>query len=156
MFSVHHRTYRLFRPSACDSIGATAGRGFVRSEVRIVGKSLFALAVLLTALSLAAAQDKPDAKKATPDKPAAKTDAPEKEPVIVKASMPRYYKSLGLSDKQKKAVFKVRADYAAKLADLQRQLEALKDQEKADLENVLTDAQRARLKELRAGADSKK
>jgi hypothetical protein len=79
----------------------------------------------------------------------------DKEPIIVKASLPRYFKQLGLSDKQKKMVYKVRATYAAKIDDLQKQIDALKDQEKADLDNVLTDAQKARLKELRAGASAK-
>ena len=52
--------------------------------------------------------------------------AKDKEPVIVKASLPRYFKQLGLSDKQKKMVYKVRASYAAKIDDLQKQIDALK------------------------------
>jgi hypothetical protein len=79
----------------------------------------------------------------------------DKDPVIVKASLPRYFKQLGLSDKQKKSVYRVRAQYAVKLEELQRQIDALKEQEKTDLDNLLTDAQKARLKELRSGAPAK-
>jgi hypothetical protein len=79
----------------------------------------------------------------------------DKEPVIVKASLPRYFKQLGLNDRQKKQVFRVRAQYAAKIEELQRQIDALKEQEKTDLANLLTDAQKARLKELRSGTSSK-
>jgi hypothetical protein len=111
-------------------------------------KSLFLAPLLLLGVALAAAQDKPAARKeGKPD---------DKEPVIVKASLPRYFKQLGLSADQKKKVFTVKAKYAEKVQELQRQLEALKDQEKTDLEAVLTTAQKERLKELRSGKGADK
>jgi hypothetical protein len=77
----------------------------------------------------------------------------DKEPVIIKATLPRHYRSLGLSDKQKKNVYTVKARYTAKIEELQRQIDALKAEENTELEKLLTDAQKARLAELRAGKD---
>ena len=109
-------------------------------------KYLFAAPVLFVALAFATGQEKTAAKQ-KPD---------DKEPVIVKASLPRYFKQLGLSAEQRKRVFTVKVKYAEKVQELQRQLEALKGQEKTDLEAVLTTAQKERLKELRAGKGSEK
>lgn len=106
------------------------------SRVQIVA-SLFAVSLLTSGFLMG--QDK-------------KTD---REPVIIKATLPRYFSKLGLSDKQKKSVYQVRATYAAKIQELQRQIDALKEQEKADYDNILTAAQKARLKELRLGASAK-
>lgn len=75
-----------------------------------------------------------------------KTDS--KEPVFVKTQLPRYYRQLGLSDKQKKSIYKIRYAYALKLAELQRQLKELRAKEKDELESVLTAGQKTRLREL--------
>ena len=79
----------------------------------------------------------------------------EKDPIIVKAQLPRHFKQLALSETQRKAVYKVRGKYAAEIEKLKQQIAALQEQETADLENILTDAQKARLKELRAGTTGK-
>ena len=79
----------------------------------------------------------------------------DKEPVIVKAQLPRYYKQLGLSAKQKKDIYLIRGRAAAKIDELQQQITALKEKEKEDLEKVLTVAQKARLKEIRSGGTDK-
>jgi len=83
-----------------------------------------------------------------------KTD--DREPIIVKARMPQYYSKLGLSDRQKKEVYKVRANYAAKIEELNKQIQALKDQEKADMEKLLTEAQRTQLKAFQTGGGKDK
>jgi hypothetical protein len=77
----------------------------------------------------------------------------EKEPVIVKAQLPRYFKQLGLSDKQKKEIYLIQAKYAVEIKKLNEQIDALKEKSKADVENILTNAQKSRLKELRSGTD---
>jgi hypothetical protein len=82
-------------------------------------------------------------------------DKNEKDPVIVKAQLPRYYGKLDLNDRQKKTIYSLRAKYASKIEELQRQIDELKAQEKKDLDKVLTDAQMARLKEIRAGGAAK-
>jgi hypothetical protein len=79
----------------------------------------------------------------------------EKEPIIVKAQLPRYYKQLGLSTKQRNDIYKIRGKYAAEIEKLTQQINALKEQEKTDLENVLTAAQKARLKEIISGGAEK-
>jgi WD40 repeat protein/HEAT repeat protein len=63
--------------------------------------------------------------------------------------LPPFHK-LGLSDEQLKDLARVRAKYAAKVKEVEEKIRGLRDEEAAELENVLTDAQRARLKELRA------
>ena len=80
----------------------------------------------------------------------------DREPIIVKSQMPRYFSKLGLSASQKKEVYKVKANYAAKIEELNKQIQALKDQEKVDLEKVLTEAQRTQLKALQSGGGKDK
>jgi hypothetical protein len=63
-------------------------------------------------------------------------------------ALPQNYSKLGLSDDQKKKIREVRADYTAKIQELEDQIRELKKKEKAAMEDVLTDAQRARLREL--------
>lgn len=80
----------------------------------------------------------------------------DKEPIIVKAQLPRYYKQLGLSNKQRTDIYKIRGKYAAEIQKLTEQIAALKAQEKIDLENILSAAQKARLKEITGGVDKSK
>jgi hypothetical protein len=74
----------------------------------------------------------------------------------VKGYLPANYGKLGLSDEQKQKVYKIQADYKAKAESLERQLAALKTEQKSALEGVLTPAQKTKLKEiLLGGLDSK-
>ena len=80
----------------------------------------------------------------------------EKEPIIVRAQpLPRYFKQLGLSDKQKNSIYSIQAKYSAEIKKLNEQIAALKEQSKADVENVLTAGQKARLREIRSGGPDK-
>jgi hypothetical protein len=79
----------------------------------------------------------------------------EKEPIIIRApQMPRYFKQLGLSDKQKKDIALIQTKYAAEIKKLNDEIAALREKSKADVENVLTAAQKARLREIRGGGPS--
>jgi hypothetical protein len=69
-------------------------------------------------------------------------------PVIVRSQLPKGWKALGLTDKQKKEVLTTRARFVVKRKALEEQIKALKDEEMTALEKLLTDAQRSRLKEL--------
>jgi hypothetical protein len=69
----------------------------------------------------------------------------------VKGVLPANWGKLGLSDEQKQKVYKVQADYGDKIAALEKQIKDLKAQEKTEMEKVLTDAQKARLKEILLG-----
>ena len=73
------------------------------------------------------------------------------EPVKFKGVLPQNWGKLGLSDEQKQKVYKVQNDYDQKMATLEKQLKDLKAQEKGEMEKVLTDAQKARLKEILLG-----
>ncbi len=63
-------------------------------------------------------------------------------------ALPQNYSKLGLSDDQKKKIREVRAEYGAKIQELDDQIKELRKKEKVAMEDVLTDAQRARLREL--------
>ena len=97
--------------------------------------------VLVAAVLLAlVAQDKP-------------TDKPADKPAVEKArgQLPQGWKQLGLTDQQKQEVYKIQTDYRKKRAGLEQQLKALKDEERKTLAGVLTEAQKKRLAEIRAG-----
>lgn len=80
-----------------------------------------------------------DAKKAT----AKKTD--DTDPIIVRTQLPRGWKSLALSDRQKKQIYATRAKYAARRQKLLEQIEQLKEEEMESLQELLTPAQRQQL-----------
>lgn len=76
------------------------------------------------------------------------------EPPKPKASS---WGQLGLSDDQKQKVYKIQAEYADKLAPLEKQqhelakkIAALRAEERKEMEKVLTEEQKKRLKELAA------
>jgi hypothetical protein len=79
----------------------------------------------------------------------------EKELIIIRGQLPRYFKQLGLSDKQKKDVYLIQDKYAKEVKKLNEQIAALKEQGKVDMENVLTAGQKARLRELQSGKKEK-
>ena len=83
-----------------------------------------------------------------------KADAPE--PIIVRAQLPRLWSKLGLTDQQRKQIYRVRATYAVKMEKLKKEMEELRLKEIADTEAILTENQRSRLKELRSGTEGKK
>jgi Spy/CpxP family protein refolding chaperone len=87
-----------------------------------------------------AGDDKPKA-KAGNDSPAGR----------VRGQLPQNWGKLGLSDEQRQKIYKVRADYGNKIDALQKQISALRSAERKEMEKVLTDAQRARLREILAG-----
>ena len=65
--------------------------------------------------------------------------------------LPAHFKKLGLSDKQIQDIYKIEATYKDKIDALQKQIDDLKKTEHADVENVLTDAQKTALKALLTG-----
>ena len=65
-----------------------------------------------------------------------------------KGQLPTYWKNLGLTDEQKQKVYTTRAGYAGKIDVLVQQIKELKSKEKADLEKILSDDQKATLRRL--------
>jgi len=70
-------------------------------------------------------------------------------PTKGKGVLPAYFKSLGLTDEQRQKVVKIHASYKSKLDSLSEQIKQLKDEERAELNKVLSDTQRQKLRELR-------
>jgi hypothetical protein len=65
-----------------------------------------------------------------------------------KGVLPKYFKSLGLTDDQRQKVVKVHAAYSAKVASLKEQISQLSAEERSELNRILSDTQRTRLHEL--------
>jgi hypothetical protein len=80
----------------------------------------------------------------------------DKEPIIVNTRLPANFSKLGLTAKQKTEVLRIRAKYTVEIQKLNDQIAALREQQKMDEENVLTPAQKARLRELRGGKDKER
>lgn len=66
------------------------------------------------------------------------------------------WRKLGLTDDQVQEVYKVQTKYRNQIDKLESQIAALKKQERADAEKVLTPAQKQRLRELATGDDGDK
>ncbi|GEM_PF-4724637 len=93
--------------------------------------------------------------------PAADTPAPPAPPAAtsaIKGVLPRDWKKLGLSDDQKQKAYAITADAKAKLAKLEAEIAAIKDDEHKQLNALLSDEQRKHLAQLLTGdkAESKK
>jgi hypothetical protein len=92
-----------------------------------------------------------DDKKTDDKKPDEKKDTP----ATLRGQLPANYKKLGLSDEQKQKIYKIQGEYRTKILELSEQIKKLTADERAEYMKVLTDAQKARLKELQTGEDSK-
>lgn len=79
--------------------------------------------------------------------------APEKDPPVPKGkgTLPTYFKKLGLTDAQTQKVYKIHTSYKTKIDALQQQINELRKEEKTELDKVLSDEQKTRLRELRLG-----
>lgn len=67
---------------------------------------------------------------------------------VKQGTLPALYGRLGLSDDQKKKIRDIQGDYRAKIQDLEDQIRELRRKERSAVENLLTDSQKARLREL--------
>jgi hypothetical protein len=81
---------------------------------------------------------------------------PEKEQVVIIRRLPAYYSRIGLSQKQKNEIYRIRGKYETEIQGLYEKINELRDEEKTAYENVLTPDQLARLREILVGADRKK
>jgi hypothetical protein len=66
------------------------------------------------------------------------------------------WERIGLSADQVEKIAKVQGDYRPKVEALEKQLKALQDEQLAKETDVLTEAQKARLKDLEAAKDPTK
>jgi len=72
-------------------------------------------------------------------------------PVKFKGTLPRDWKKLGLTEDQVQNVYKIQAKYVSQIDQLKAKIKELQKDEKADLEKILTPAQKDRLRELAVG-----
>lgn len=72
----------------------------------------------------------------------------KKDTAKAKGTLPQNWSKIGLTDAQKQDIYKVQTEYRGKIEDLQAQIKKLQNDERAELQKVLTDAQKARLKEI--------
>jgi Spy/CpxP family protein refolding chaperone len=79
---------------------------------------------------------------------AAAQDKTKDQPGKARGQLPQNWSKLGLNDEQKQKVYRVQNDYRPKIDELQKQITDLRDKERREMEAVLTDAQKARLREI--------
>jgi Spy/CpxP family protein refolding chaperone len=88
-----------------------------------------------------------------------KADDPKKDPPPdpkAKGQLRMHWKQLGLGDDQVQKIYKVQADYKAKIDTLEAQVKALKEEQYAKEVEVLTADQKKHLAELDAFKDPTK
>ncbi len=73
------------------------------------------------------------------------------EPPKARGTLPIYWKQLGLTRDQVQDVYKIQSKYTSEIDKLRAKIDALKAEEKAELEKMLSDEQKKKLKELRSG-----
>jgi hypothetical protein len=66
----------------------------------------------------------------------------------VRGTLPQNWKKLGLTDEQTQKIYTVQNEYRGKIAELRKQIAALQKQQQAEMEKVLTEAQKVRLREI--------
>jgi flagellar motility protein MotE (MotC chaperone) len=103
---------------------------------------------LLTAVEVSSGQQPA---KDPPETPSGKPEKESKDRLL----LPKGWSKLGLSDLQKKEVQRTRARYQEQIKRLQEQIDALKAEEKGELDKILTPGQKARLKEVIEGDKTK-
>jgi len=77
------------------------------------------------------------------------------EPVITAPPyrrVPRYFGRIGLTPRQKEQIYVIRGGYRARIAELERTIERLRQEEMEHCESVLTETQRELLQQMRAAS----
>jgi hypothetical protein len=72
----------------------------------------------------------------------------DEQPAKGRKGLPPYWSKLGLSDEQKAKAVKIQDHFGKQIASLQEQIKTMQKQEKGALQQILTQAQRDRLKEI--------
>ena len=99
------------------------------------------------------AEGKAAAAKVAPAGQQAKTPAKKKK---ARGRLPSNYGKVGLSDEQRQKIYGVQATYRTQLEELAKQIKALRSKRDAEIEAVLTDAQKQKLAELQEASQKKR
>ena len=113
------------------------------SRRRMVWGWLFTVTAAVLLVSVAFAQEPP------PKKPAAEPKASSTQTVKkFRGRLPMYYGKV-VSDKQRTEIYGIQEKYSQQIIKLQEELEALTAKRDAEVEQVLTDEQRAEVTKLK-------
>src|SRR5215470_14900148 len=77
-------------------------------------------------------------------------DEPKAQPKL-RGTLYQKWRELGLTDDQKQKIYKVQTEYRTRINELEQKIKALRAEERAKAEQILTAAQKARLRELLSG-----
>ncbi len=88
-------------------------------------------------------------------KPKAAAKGEKKAPKKAKGRVPAYFGQVGLSSEQKDKIYGIQGQYNEQIGALKKQINDLTSKRDAEVEAVLTDAQKKQLDELRAAAKKK-
>ncbi len=75
-------------------------------------------------------------------------DAKKDTKGVKSGKLPVYYSRLGLSDEQKKKIQEIQGEYLPRIQELENQIKELRKKERVAVEEVLTDSQKVRLREI--------
>ena len=112
-----------------------------------ITKSAVAIAILLSAIALPSLISAQSRSEPGAQQPGA-SQADEKP----RGRLPNHFGKLGVSDEQRERIYAIQANYDARIDDLLSQIEELVANRDSDISAVLTEGQRARLRELREEA----
>ena len=84
---------------------------------------------------------------------AEKTKAARKRP---RGRLPMFYGQIGLSREQREKIYEIQAKYRSQIEELMKQLAALREKQKEEIEAVLTDEQKERLAKLQEEAKKRR
>lgn len=71
----------------------------------------------------------------------------------LRGTLPANWGRLGLSDDQRRSIYKAQDEFRAKEAELEEQLRKLRNKRKETLEALLTEEQKKKLKDINSGKD---
>lgn len=117
-------------------------------------KSAVWIAILLSAValpSLISAQSKGE-----PESPSQQPGESETAETKPRGRLPNHFGKLGISEEQRTRIYSIQADYDERIDDLLSQIEELVANRDSDINAVLTEGQRARLRELREEARNRR
>jgi Spy/CpxP family protein refolding chaperone len=75
-----------------------------------------------------------------------KKDTPGK----ARGTLPQYWKQLGLSEEQRQKIYATQNKYQVQIDQLSQQIQELRKHRQSELEKILTDEQKARLRKILA------
>lgn len=89
-------------------------------------------------------------------KKAEKSSSPSKKKKTFRRRVPNYYGQIGLAKKQREKIYGIQEEYFNEINELEEKIEALKQKRDSEVYDVLSDAQKKILGQLREAAAKKR